>query len=213
MRTEPKSWSSGLNWLPLTEESREDLSSRVGVINERYVVDEHTVMEAAALSFYPDSLQLIRLKSTEWKKENLHLYYLKNGDNIYRLNGTSPPIHEVNARAPIALNTSNFLDYLRFFCFFVRGEEGPYLILESLDQPEIQEITDATKRARLEKHAYPARLNEIDDEGDAMIAAIVWHGDSVFAARFKIHPDGRVVMIDDEIIDPELAVSVQAPIT
>lgn len=169
-------------------------------------------MEKTQLPFYADNVQLIRLHDQTWTN-HLYIYYLQNRDNLFRLNGTSPPIHEVNANAPIQLNEFNILAYLRFFCFFVRGEEGPFLIFESLNQPEIPDISDAEERAKLEKNAYLARFNGIDADRNFLTAGIVWLGNAVFAAQFKIQPTGMIEMESDEPVLGNLETKIKAPLS
>ena len=50
------------------------------------------------MPFY-ERVVLIRVKDPGWTPKSLNIYYLTVDGNLYRLNGTSPPIHEVNARA------------------------------------------------------------------------------------------------------------------
>jgi hypothetical protein len=101
------------------------------------------------LPFY-DSVALIRVRDPNWVNRRLNIYYLTDQGNLFRLNGTSPPIHEVNAKAPIKVNEKNVLDYLRFFCFFVRGEEGPFYIAESMEDPNMPTDMDDTTRSVIE---------------------------------------------------------------
>jgi hypothetical protein len=46
---------------------------------------------------------LIRVRDPSWANQKLNIYYLTDQGNLFRLNGTSPPIHEVNAKAPIKI--------------------------------------------------------------------------------------------------------------
>lgn len=211
-RPEPKSWSSGLLWDRLAEQDRKELLERINPIDGRRQVDTNTAMENTRLPFYSDHIKLLRLSDPKWSAR-LYVYYLQNKENLYRLNGTSPPIHEVNAKAPIQLNESNVLAYLRFFCFFVRGDYGPFLIFESLDQPEIPDISSAEEHAELEKHAYPARFNGVDAEGKFLAAAMIWYGNAVFAAKFKIQPTGMVEMDGDEPVLGDLTTKIEAPLS
>lgn len=82
--------------------------------------------------------------------------------DCYHLNGTSPPIHEVNAK--FGLNFPEIrevvedaedhhkrelvLDYLQFFCEFVHGEDGPfYVIHDSCDYIYVRDDTPPADNA------------------------------------------------------------------
>src|SRR5690606_5967562 len=54
-----------------------------------------------------------------------------NDDLFYRLDVTSPPIHEANKVAPLRLKTvDEAASYLRFFCSYVSGEQGTFQLPE-----------------------------------------------------------------------------------
>ncbi|MGD1916180.1 MAG: hypothetical protein ACFCBV_08335 [Phycisphaerales bacterium] len=74
---------------------------------------------------------------------------------LQMLDGTSPPIHEINARYGLSLfepddedlseqKQKHVLHYLRFFCEFVHGEGGPFYIIDR-DQ-EVEITPDGQKR-------------------------------------------------------------------
>lgn len=124
---------------------------QINPIDGKYKVSkaETTEVHWRMLPFY-DSVALIRVRDPNCRNRRLNIYYLTDQGNLFRLNGTSPPIHEVNAKAPIKVNEKNVLDYLRFFCFFVRGEEGPFYIAESMDDPNMPTDMDDTTRSVIE---------------------------------------------------------------
>ncbi len=64
------------------------------------------------------------------------------------LDGTSQPIHEINAEYGLSLfeptakelseqKQEHVLHYLRFFCEFVHGEDGPFYIIDDDEEVEI----------------------------------------------------------------------------
>jgi hypothetical protein len=125
------------HWNPVTGEELDGFLAQINPIDGKYQVSSNsTEVGWRMLPFY-DHVVLIRLRDRTWGKQKLTIYYLTDQGTLFRLNGTSPPIHEVNAKAPVRITEQNVLEYLRFFCFFVRGEEGPFLIAESMDDPYI----------------------------------------------------------------------------
>lgn len=211
-RPAAKSWSTDLTWNNLDDQARVDLIDRISTVDGKYRVESGTSISATNLSFYPESVRLLRLCDSAWIGSPT-LYYLEDQDNLFRLNGTSPAIHEVNAKAPINLNEGNVLSYLRFFCFFVRGDGGPYLLFESLAASDIPDIPDEDERIKLEKHVYPSKCIGSDEEGNFHAASMIWYGNGIFAAKFKIQPTGMINMEEDEEVLSNLSVKISARIS
>jgi hypothetical protein len=132
---------------------------------------------------------------------------------LFRLNGTSPPIHEVNAKAPVRITEQNVLEYLRFFCFFVRGEEGPFLIAESMDDPYIPTNLDPKTRTVIEGTVRGASYEGRNEQGHFMCDAVVFYSNALFIANFAVQPSGMIEMLNDEPIAADLPVKVDAPVS
>ena len=114
------------NWNAVEGEEKVGFLEKVNPIGNKHKVSPQTTqVHWRTLDFYK-GLALIRVSDSLWPNKKLRIYYLVefNSDSLYRLNGTSPPIHEVNGKGFINITEANVLEYLRFFCFFVRGEEG-----------------------------------------------------------------------------------------
>ena len=57
-------------------------------------------------------------------------------------------LHDLAASEPLRLSPENVLGYLKFFCFFVRGDEGAFYILEQADDPMVPaDIDEGLRRA------------------------------------------------------------------
>lgn len=200
------------NWNAVEGEELEGFLSQVGSVDDKYQTSPATTKVAwRTLPFY-DQVALIRLTDENWSPANLALYYLTDQGNLFRLNGTSPNIHEVNAKAPIKLDEDNVLEYLHFFCFFVRGEEGPFLIAESMDDAYIPADMDDKTRTVIENTVHPANYKGQNDQGHYMCDAVVFYSNALFEAQFAVQPSGMIEMIDDEPIAIDLPARVDAPI-
>jgi hypothetical protein len=175
-----------------------------------------TRIEQVALPWYPGWL-LLRLSDPTWSPATLALYCVTQdvvtADRpLVRLDGSSAPVHELNARVPIDLTDDNVLGYLAFFSFFVRGDEGPFYLLESADDPMVP--SDASEQARrtLREAARPATLDSRDEAGNFVCSAVVWYGDALFRARFAVQPDGKLEMDSDEPVAGGLSLRLDAPL-
>lgn len=176
------------------------------------VAAESTQVHWRTLPFY-DQVALIRVKEPSWTNQNLYIYYLTDQGNLFRLNGTSPPIHEVNAKAPIKVTEENILEYLRFFCFFVRGEEGPFYVAESMEDPNMPTEMDDTTRSVIEGTIRPASFEGVNDQGHFLCDAVVFYSNALFIANFAVQPTGMIEMLDDEPIAADLPVKVDTPVS
>lgn len=200
------------NWTPVEGEYLQGFLDQINPIDGKYKVSAQSSTVAwRQLPFY-DNVVLVRVRDRMWSPGNLTIYYLTEEGNLYRLNGTSPPIHEVNAKAPVRLNENNILEYLRFFCFFVRGDEGPFLITESMDQPDLPKNMDARTKSVVEGTARPATYEGKNEQGKYLCDAVVYYSNALFIANFAVEPTGMIEMLDDEPVAADLPVRVDAPI-
>lgn len=200
-------------WNPVSGDELAGFLEQINPIGDKYRVNpETTSVNWCPLPFY-EQVALIRVKDPAWTPKNLFIYYLTDQGNLYWLNGTSPPIHEVNAKAPIRITDDNVLDYLRFFCFFVRGEEGPFLISESMDDPYVPKDVDDKTKMVIENTVRPASYEGKNEQGHFLCDAVVYYSNALFIANFAVQPGGMIEMLDDEPIAADLPVKVDAPVS
>lgn len=200
------------NWTPVEGDELAGFLEQVGPIGGKYKVSTaSTKVEFRMLPFY-DQVAMIRVKDPAWTPSSLYIYYLTDQGNLYWLNGTSPPIHEINGKAPVKITDDNVLEYLRFFCFFVRGEEGPFLIAETMDDPYIPKNLDDRTRSVVEGTVRPASYEGKNEKGFFLCDAVVFYSNALFIANFAVQPTGMIEMLDDQPIAGDLGVKVEAPV-
>ena len=175
--------------------------------------DEDVVWSERRLPFYPDEAsRLLRAKHPDWPTATF-LYYLSHGDALYGLNGTSPPIHEFNAKYTRDFAGDKALEYLKFFCFFVGGEEGPFYVLDGRDA---HYLPDDLERQELEKinerYQMPRSWGE-DENGNCCISTLLYYSNAVFVSDFLIQPSGMIEMKDDWPVVLDLTQKIDAPIS
>nr|WP_299379560.1 hypothetical protein [uncultured Halomonas sp.] len=143
------------------------------------------------------------------------------------LTGISPPIHELNKTVPIDLVSGTYIDlYLRFFCAYVHGDEGPFSVVTNYQDlesrlPDDRELTVEEKRLVAEKFGEIETKNHSDavgeqtdsgiaedDEGRFRQTALVSYAGDLFVAKFAILSNGMVEMLDDDQVfaEPKLRV-------
>jgi hypothetical protein len=126
--------------------------------------------------------------------------------------GTSPPLHALNATGALKLETPEAVaDYLRYFCSAVLGKEGRFMVVERADEafgrgrPE----PGATLSPDVRKHIAPIVIQK---EGDQYVCrAVVLYGRQFFHVKLSVAPAGKVEMSEDvslgeAAITPELFV-------
>ncbi|MEQ5768100.1 ankyrin repeat domain-containing protein [Halomonas sp. H33-56] len=184
-------------------------------IDGKHLADNRLVADACRLPWYPDAT-LIRLQHPDWM-QGLALYFVEEGAAgvhaprpLTRLTGTAPPIHELNARQPIQLCAANALGYLRFFCFFVRGPDGPFYIVDSLEDPLLPVHPDI--QAIVAGSCHAPRQDPADDEDVYRYLATLYYADAFFLARFMLSDSGNIEMLDDEPIAAGLPERIHAPL-
>lgn len=200
-------------WNAVEGAEKQGFFDQVGIIDGKHKPSvETTEIHWRQLPFYK-KVALVRLRDTSWDPARLNVFYLTNKGELTRLDGTSPPIHQTNAEAPIHLNEDNILDYLRFFCFFVRGEEGPFLVSETMDDPAMPADMDDSTRKAIEGVLRPATYEGKNNEGYYLCDAIVFYANALFLANFAVQPSGMIEMLEDDPLVTELSVRVDAPVS
>nr|WP_321512335.1 hypothetical protein [uncultured Hyphomonas sp.] len=197
-------------WHRIEGESLNELVRQINPVDGRLRVSvQSTHFHWCKLPWY-DNVALLRLYDPGWSKKNLALHYLIMGQNLFRLNGASPPIHEVNAKAPLRLTEETAADYLRFFCLFVHGEDGPFYLLERLDDPF---VADNTALQPFEEHIGPVRHKGVNEKGHFLMSGLVWYSNALFVTNFAVQPTGMVEMLDDEPVAADLPIRISFPLS
>lgn len=200
-------------WHPVIGEDLTHFLTQLSPIDGRVIVKvETTQCYWHKLPWYGNQALLVRLTDSSWVNPELVIYYILHEQVLFRLNGTSPPLHELNTKVPIQLNTDNIADYLRFFCFFVRGEEGPFYLLEATDDPFFKRIEDQEGKSEIKPHIRTINYKEKDDDGHDVFEALVFYSNALFIAQFSIQSSGMIEMLTDTPIVADLPIKIEAPI-
>lgn len=170
---------------------------------------QSTTINRFELPFYSD-VDLLVLKNDRWINPRARLCFLDHDGSLSWLDGRSPPIHLVNEKADLRITEANVLNYLSFFCFFVRGERGPFLIVDRLENPFIPDAADART---LENLFRPPKVQGQDHNGDWRVSALVYYADAVFFADFLVQLNGMVEMMEDWPVTADLGQEVDAPLS
>ena len=171
------------NWQPVQGEQLKPFLARINPVSPTLQVGESTAQVSWRILPFYDGIALIRVHDTAWQPGSPTLWYL-----------------------------ANVVDYLKFFCFFVRGEEGPFMIAEGMADPDMPTDLEPGMARVVEGSLHPVTLEGQDAEGNYEATAVVYYGNAMFSARFRIYKDGMVEMLDDDPIATNLPVIAHAPI-
>ncbi len=194
-------------WQNVTGPQMDPFLKLVNPIQGKHTANAATASVAwCQLPFYT-SIALVRVDDSAWPAGTGPFWFLAKQGRMFLLDGSSAPIHDANEADPIKVGEANALDYLRFFCYFVHGDEGPFLIIEdinhaALDQARLEPAT----RSVIEGAIRPAAFEGRTAEGGFETSAMVLYGNALFAARFAMTENGMIEMIDDEPVAADLPV-------
>jgi MoxR-like ATPase len=136
-------------------------------------------------------------------------------DATWWLDGESAPIHDANEADSIAITAENAADYVRFFCFFLRADEGGFVIVEDpaeigtrrfADDAELQKAAETDESAKelwerlqaVRKGIAPVPVTAATEGDRFFLTAAVLYGNARFATPFAVAADGMIEMLDDE---------------
>ena len=200
-------------WRPLSLEQTNQLLHDV-LIGENLEIPNDSSIEGSVtdLSFYPAGRLAWLIIRSPGQKAAVDFLILMRGPQLLLLDGTSRPIRTLNQAAPISLKTEDASDYLRFFCMFVYGNEGPFQIVERLVAVSDDSLNRHPERVTLEGYVGPLIAKEQDSSAKFRFIATVYYGNTLFRAEFAVAPDGEVSVVNDEVLASNVARELFPPI-
>lgn len=195
------------NWQKVPAAQTEPFLKLINPIQGKHNASPATAsVEWCQLPFYT-TIALVRINDSAWAPGTGPFWFLAKQGRMFLLDGSSAPIHDANEADPVKVTEANALDYLRFFCYFVHGDEGPFLIVENIDHPAIDKAKmDDAKRKVIEDALRPAAFEGKTQAGALEASAMVLYGNALFSARFSMTENGMIEMIDDEPVAADLPV-------
>jgi DNA polymerase III delta prime subunit len=148
------------------------------------------------------TLRLAELTLTRNGSALPDLFVLESDDQVFLLNGDSAPIYAANARGGTEVTEATVIGYLRYFTWFLRGEQGPFTPIEAL-APGAAEV-DEEAAADIAAHARPLAVTGRGDDGSFLVAGCVHYDGALFTASFAVASEGEVRMVDDEPLEREV---------
>lgn len=158
------------------------------------------------LLFYPGAT-LVRVTDLSWRPHGQTFYFVGLRGQYRRLDGSRRFLQFLNENIPLKLTPQNIIDYLRFYCFFVRTEGRPYLLAEKMEDLGLFDppLSDDHKTA-IAATLHPITLLK-QDETSYEMSALVRYSHTLFDCTFVIDPQGHVTMTAER----EIPLTLPAP--
>ena len=212
-----KSLEPWVTWEPCEDEEAAEALSRLASEDPEYFADASLVSARwAGLPFYVTH----RLIELHFARDHgpERAFALHGRDDTRWLDGESDPIHETNAAESLALIDTTVHDYVRFFFYFVRGDSGAFVLIETPSDITVieddngsfgqdgsapdMELSAVRKRCEsLRSRVAPLATRTIDENGRWLIDGSVAFLGMFFAVTLVVPPDGKLDMTDDEPVD------------
>jgi tetratricopeptide (TPR) repeat protein len=191
-------------WRTLSATEFDETASHL-VLPEGVSTDQIERIRTTPLSFYQDG-RLIEAEYVGPKGYTYTTSILSAHGKAYLLNGTSPPIHNANAEAPLQLTRAeDAVAYLRFFSSYVRGEEGAFQIVENAGDLPWAAWAPPELKANVERLLRPLVAWPDPDALYAWQAiATIQYSNALFHAVLKIQRGGMVEMKEDQPVAADM---------
>lgn len=138
---------------------------------------------------------------------SLHRYVVAKDDDVTVLDFTNEPLYALNKKAPLTLDDANVADYVRFFFEYVRGRDGRFIIVDSVDDIAWTEDPPAAVRKAVNDIVEPLHAFSRDKSGAYHLLACMTFKDSLFRCKIEVQPDGTVLVYDEEMALESLPVA------
>jgi hypothetical protein len=170
------------------------------------------VRRAASLDFYEPYRLYELLQRDEGQFRRRYVLCDAKAGKIKILNGTSPPIHEVNHElgderfGKVFEEEKQAEQYLRFFCWAIHGEEGPFYLVRRFREIAWAEAPRDPSKIALAVND-PERLSYCGfANGYYSFRALVCYSNALFQAELRVDWSGEVAMLDDEPLFEDLPI-------
>lgn len=204
-----------VDWQLLPENAAARLKEQIEVTVGQ---DRYSLLRIAELEFYRNLYLLeviIFLGGTdEYRRSYALVTNPQDKDkklNIFSLDGSSGVIHQINKVVNEIRLTEETVDkYLRFFCWAVHGEEGPFYLPNYFWEIPLDGNADQWPRKKFNLGIFRVKEEEAqktgyDDKGVGFRRkAITVYSNALFRAWFLVRDTGMIEMVYDEEIAGDL---------
>jgi ankyrin repeat protein len=196
-----RGWDSALEWTAVDGNAHARIVKDLGALSLRQPVSEQARIDWATLSFYrADKVRMLRIRDATWPVPTPQYFLEFESSSLRHLDGRSLHIHDANDVAGLRLTEQSVVDYVRFFCAFVHGDEGPFTVVDSSSHVGLPETLPDHVRKRVSECVRPAHCDGRDDSGKLLVSATTWYGGELFFSDFSVESSGAIEMEADFLL-------------
>ncbi|HPJ39496.1 MAG TPA: hypothetical protein PLT75_13700 [Spirochaetota bacterium] len=194
-----------VEWKEVSTEEKGRIMGYINPVQGKYTLQKNsTQMKKAVLPFYEEAV-LMEVSDSELPYHITPFWYLLYANRLFELDGSSTPIHEVNELDPVKVTKENAGEYVRFFCFFVHGEEGPFFIIEDSDHPVLDKKKMEYMMIKdIKNKCIPLEYKGMPGDNTFELTGTVFYGNALFSALFTVTANGMIDMTDDEPLKADI---------
>lgn len=161
-----------------------------------------------SLPFYTNAT-LVEARGWDTWGNPLVINVVVRPQDVVALDGTSIPIHEMNAvHVPTLASEEQAKAYLRFFTSAIQGKEGPFQIVEKIsDIWWNRDEADAVRASAIADKLEPLKAHR-DGYGGWNATATMVHSNGLFQIKLHVDPKGLVEMTEDQPLKAGLPIRV-----
>ncbi|MGF6127847.1 tetratricopeptide (TPR) repeat protein [Pseudomonas frederiksbergensis] len=168
------------------------------VLPERFKVRS---ARAACLGFYPGA-ELVEVLLEDEMGAMGCFGVICQGESVIVLSGASSAIHNFNLADHLALDgdPDRPIAYVRFYCNWLMGDEGPFLIVESLD--DAPPLIHSAQRSMISSLLRPLEIvdGNLTESNHWKCEASMVYASMPFRVCIELAPMGEVGMLSDDCL-------------
>lgn len=163
-------------------------------------------LRALSLPFYANAT-LVEARGWDTWGHPLVLNAVVRSHDVVALDGTSIPIHDMNAvQAPTLESEEQAKAYLRFFTGTIQGKEGPFQIVEKPSDIWWNVGEQSCPQDQVFTGTLEPLAAQQDGQGGWNATATMVHSNVLFKIKLHVDPKGLVEMREDQPIRVDLPI-------
>ncbi len=186
-------------WNFVEGEALSGIISKLNKEQNRYQLSPHQSRVVwRTLLFYPGAT-VVRVTDLSWRPTPKTFYFFGLRGQYRRLEGSKNFIQFLNEKLPLKLSEQTAIEYLKFYCFFLRFSGQPFILFEKLDDlGALHNHFSAAELERLRNHLHPFKIESNPAQAQLSVSTLLVHGENVYDCLFTLNAQGRVEMINHE---------------
>jgi hypothetical protein len=135
-----------------------------------------------------------------------HRYVLFGPGSAVILDWSNEPIYALNRELPIALTEENVRSYVKFFFHHVKGKQGRFVVVESVDGIEWREEPPPAARKAIMKIIEPLKIVGRTEDGGFILSVNIMFRNALFRSEASVTAGGIIELSRQEVLIEDMPV-------